>query len=317
MTLLLKISQLKTYFYTLEGVVKAVDGVSLTVKKKEVVGLVGESGCGKSTTALSVVRLVPPPGRIVEGEIVFDGVRLLDLPEDKMREIRGKGISMVFQDPLTFLNPVMKVKDQIAEVIIRHSGSTRKDAYAKAIHLLEQVKIASPRQVADYYPHQLSGGMCQRVVISIALACKPKLIMADEPTTALDATIQREIIRLMHQLISNLDMSLLIITHNLALVAEICDRILIMYAGKIVESADIYTLFENPIHPYSELLLKCVPRPDKTTAITYIPGTVPDLMNPPAGCRFHPRCPYAIEKCSRVEPSLEERFGHFFACWVR
>jgi len=314
---LLEVRQLKTHFHTVDGIVKAVDGVSLTVDKNEIVGIVGESGCGKTMTALSIVRLIPPPGRIVGGDIVFEGKSLLNISDDEMREIRGKGISMVFQDPMTFLNPVMKVKDQIAEVIVRHSKITRAEANVEAVNMLEKVRMPAPRQIADYYPHQLSGGMRQRVLISIGLACKPKLVIADEPTTALDPTVQQQIVQLMRDLMSSLDTSLLIITHDVALSAEICNRIYIMYAGKIVEGAGVEAIFQNPMHPYTRLLLECVPRPDQKSTIRFIAGTVPDLSNPPSGCRFQPRCPRFLEKCAKEEPPLKENNdGHIVACWL-
>lgn len=314
---MLSIKNLKMYFFSLDGIVRAVDDVSFVIRKKEIVGLVGESGCGKTMTCRSIVRLVPFPGRIIEGEIMFDGINLLDLNSEEMRGIRGQWISMIFQNPLPFLNPVMKVKDQIAEVILEKSKMTKREAYAEVVKMLEKVNVSSPEQVADYYPHQLSGGMCQRVLISIALVSRPKLLIADEPTTALDTTIQKQITLLMQELKNDFGMSILMITHNLALASEICDKIMIMYAGKIVEIADTYTLFENPLHPYTKMLLECVPRPDETKEISYIPGTVPNLMNLPTGCSFHPRCPKAINKCMVKAPPIEDLSNHFVACWVR
>jgi oligopeptide/dipeptide ABC transporter ATP-binding protein len=316
--LLLNINHLKTYFYTLRGTVKAVDDLCLTVQPRESVGLVGESGCGKSTVAFSIMRLVPPPGRIVEGEISLLERQLLKLTDEEMRQIRGKDISMIFQDPMSFLNPVMRAKDQIADVIMLHHGKTKQDARKDSLKMLSMVQIPSPERVADYYSHQLSGGMRQRVVIGAALACRPSLLIADEPTTALDVTVQVQILHLMKELIKSTGTSLLLITHDLGIVADMCDRVYVMYAGKAVESGNVYSIYGRPAHPYTQGLLQAVLSIDEfKEKITTIEGVVPDLVNPPKGCRFHPRCSQAIDKCKEQEPlMIELGRGHRVACWL-
>jgi oligopeptide/dipeptide ABC transporter ATP-binding protein len=316
---ILRVDGLKTYLYTQAGTVRAVDNISFRVAKDEAVGLIGESGCGKSMTALSLMRLIPtPPAKTVGGKVVFRGEELLTLPEEKMRKRRGEMMSMIFQDPMTFLNPVMKVKDQIAEVITLHQNVSRSEAREKAIKTLEMVNMPSPRQVADYYPHQLSGGMRQRVVIAAAISCNPALLIADEPTTALDVTVQSQILALINRLKQQLGMSLLLISHDLGIVADVCDRVYVMYAGKIVEGGDVYQIFEKPMHPYTKGLLAAVMSIDELKReISTIPGDVPHLAEPPPGCRFHPRCKVAKSACRSQEPSLREvEPGHVMACWL-
>lgn len=316
---LLTVQGIKTYFYSLRGIVKAVDGVTLKVNKEESVALVGESGCGKTMTARSVMRLVPPPGKTIEGSILFKGKNLLELPQDKMRKIRGKEISMVFQDPMSFLNPVMKVKDQIAETIQLHQHLGKKEAKRKAVEVLDAVSIPSPSKVAEYYPHQLSGGMRQRIIIAIALSCNPSLLIADEPTSALDVTVQAQVLDLIKQLTRNLGTALLLVTHDLGIVADICDTVYVMYAGKIVEHANIFSLFEKPAHPYTKGLLESVISINefKKTLVS-IDGVVPDLVDPPSGCRFRTRCNQCNPKvCSKQEPPFVEiEKQHMVSCWL-
>ena len=314
---LLSVINLKTYFYTSMGIVKAVDDVDLRIDNGRSVGLVGESGCGKTMTALSIMRLVPRPGRIISGKILFKDRNLLDLGEKEMRDIRGKQISMVFQDPMTYLNPVMKVKDQIAEVILLHqSESKRKAKEKKVIEVLKKVRIPSPSKVAEYYPHQLSGGMRQRILIAMALSCNPALLIADEPTTALDVTVQAQVLNLIKDLKKETGISLLLITHDLGIVADICDEVNVMYAGKIVEHADVFKLYENPLHPYTQGLLSSALSIDEfKETLTTIEGSVPDLINPPQGCRFNPRCKLARDNCRQKVPlPIEIELGHTVSC---
>ncbi|MFO7171463.1 MAG: ABC transporter ATP-binding protein [Bacillota bacterium] len=316
---LVEIRNLRTYFYTEDGVMPAVDGVSLYIRRGETLGVVGESGCGKSVTSLSIMRLIPsPPGKIVEGEILFEGRDLLKLPEPEMRKIRGNEISMIFQEPMTSLNPVFTVGDQIAEAIMLHQGLNYKEAMAKAVEMLRLVGIPAPEKRVKDYPHQMSGGMRQRVMIAMALSCNPKLLIADEPTTALDVTIQAQILDLMRKLKKELGMAIMLITHDLGVVAEMCERVVVMYAGKVVEEADVVSLFKQPLHPYTEGLLQSIPRLDEDRErLHVIEGVVPNPLNMPQGCRFHPRCPYAIDKCREVEPPLEPvGDGRFVACHV-
>jgi len=315
----LSIRNLKTYFFTDAGVAKAVDGVSLDIPKGKTVALVGESGCGKSVTALSVLRLVPaPPGRIVGGEIHFGGRNLLELPEREMREVRGNGISMVFQEPMTALNPVFRVGGQIAAAIRVHRDVSGKEAMDQAVELLDRVGIPDPAQRVREYPHQMSGGMRQRAMIAMALACGPELLIADEPTTALDVTIQAQILDLLKQLQAEHHMAILLITHDLGIVAETADEVSIMYAGKIVEQAPVRDLFENPGHPYTLGLFKSLPRLDEPRGhLRTIEGRVPAATHFPAGCRFHPRCSYAMDVCREQEPRLDiGTAGHGVACWL-
>ncbi len=320
MTHLLEVRDLKTYFYTSRGVVKAVDGVSYDVKAGETVALVGESGCGKTVSALSIIRLVPKPqGSIVGGEILFQGRDLLALDEEEMRRIRGAEIAMIFQEPMTSLNPVLTIERQITEALEAHMTISKEEAKARASELLRLVGIPDPeRRLADY-PHQLSGGMRQRVMIAIALSCKPKLILADEPTTALDVTIQAQILELMRDLSRRFGVALMIITHNLGVVARYADRVNVMYAGKIIESAGAREIYQNPRHPYTLGLLRSVPRLDqpRKAKLDPIEGQPPDLWNLPPGCSFLPRCKFAVERCAREVPFLREvGEDHRSACWV-
>ncbi len=360
---LLKIRNLKTYFFTYAGVVKALDGINLDVYKGETMGLVGETGCGKSVTSLSILRLIQPPGKIVEGEIWFKGKDLLKLSDEEMRKVRGKEIAMVFQDPATYINPVLTIGDQIAEVIMLHQDlrkdvlemkieeltkklkekpneklkekieelkkalnnppnptkrEIKKAAYKKAVEALRLVKMPSPEKVVMQYPHELSGGMRQRAMIAMALSCKPDLLIADEATTALDVTIQAQILNLLNEIKKELETSILIITHDLGIVAELCDRVAVMYAGLIIEEADTQSLFKNPLHPYTRGLLNAIPKLHSTSSrLKTIPGFVPNLINPPSGCRFHPRCEYVMDICRKQEPKLiEVKKNHFAACFL-
>lgn len=301
---LLQVYDLRTYFYLRRAVVKAVDGVTFQISPGEIVGLVGESGSGKSVTALSILRLIQPPGRIISGQIIFKGRSLLDMSEAEMRALRGQAISMIFQNPRSCLNPVLKVGTQIARVYQVHKKSTPKQAKEQALKFLRLVQISDPEQVMNRYPHQLSGGMCQRVMIAMALICEPALLIADEPTTGLDVTIQGQILELMRGLRSKTQAAQLLITHDLGVVAETCDRIVIMYAGKILEAGEVEEIFTRPLHPYTAALLKSVPDIKKDFRATAIPGNVPDPRDPPGGCRFHPRCEWCTDRCKSEEPSL-------------
>jgi peptide/nickel transport system ATP-binding protein len=316
---LLNVEHLKTYFWIHQrAVVRANDNISFKVSEKEVVCIVGESGCGKSTTALSVLGLIRPPGRMVQGRVLFKGVELQKLSEDEMRKIRGKEISMVFQNPSTYLNPVMKVGDQIAENVVFHLHLGWKEAREKAIEALRQVKIPSPERISQSYPHELSGGMKQRTLIAMAIVCHPSLVILDEPTTALDVTIQSQILQLIKDLRNRVGISMMLITHDLGIVADIADRVYIMYAGQIMEHCDVFNIFKEPLHPYTQALLASVLSINEYREnLVSIQGTVPDLKNPPAGCRFHPRCQKGMEVCTREEPLLREvKGGHFAACWL-
>jgi peptide/nickel transport system ATP-binding protein len=362
----LEIEDLVTRFYTYEGVVEALDGVNLNIKRGEILGLVGETGCGKSVTSLSVMILVPPPGRIEAGKVFFNkqGKKqdILMQNEEFLRDLRGKDISMIFQEPRAYLNPVYNVEDQISEVLLVH----RKDEFIKkaidslqkmgktsrfelniygrmlekprslstrflarlsskralemelkkeVVRILRDVEIADPERVAKMYPHELSGGMAQRVVIAMALACNPTLLIADEPTTNLDVTVQAQILNLVKLLRKNFKSSILYITHDLGVVAETCDRVAVMYAGNVVETAEVYEIFKDPLHPYTRALLESIPRPEKE--FKSISGTVPSLINPPKGCRFNDRCPFAMEVCRKIKPSfLEVKRDHFVACYL-
>jgi peptide/nickel transport system ATP-binding protein len=322
-TPLLAIEDLQTHFFTRDGVVRAVDGVSYAVEAGETLAVVGESGCGKSVTALSILRLVPsPPGRIVGGAIRFEGVDLLQIGEGEMRRIRGNQISMIFQEPMTSLNPVLTVSRQITETLILHQGLTARAAAARAIEMLRLVRIPEPERRARQYPHELSGGMRQRVMIAMALACHPKLLIADEPTTALDVTIQAQILDLMRELKSEIGAAIILITHDLGVVAEMAQRVVVMYAGRKVEEAPVGDLFRRPQHPYTLGLLASVPRLGATLGraepprLAEIPGTVPSLRDPIVGCAFAPRCAYATERCSREAPPLEAKTAaHLAACF--
>jgi peptide/nickel transport system ATP-binding protein len=305
--MLLQIRGLNTWFHTRRGIVRAVNGVDLTVDRGETVALVGESGSGKSVTAHSILRLVPPPGRIVSGEVLLDGTDLLRLGRRAMRAIRGARVAMVFQEPRTALNPVQTIGAQIVEAVRLHTSLSRRAAWARAVELLELVQIPSPVQRAHDYPHQLSGGMCQRVVIAIALACEPALLIADEPTTALDVTTQNQILALLRDLQQRLGMGILLITHDLGVVAQVADRAAVMYAGRIVESGPTGPLFDAPAHPYTAGLLGALLREaEPGSFLPEIPGSVPLLLDLPPGCAFAPRCAYASPRCRQETPALTE-----------
>ena len=323
---LLKVEDLHTYFYTYEGVVKAVDGVSFDIRKGEIFGLVGETGCGKSVTALSIIGLIDEPGRIVSGKIIYKGKNLLELPEDERRKIRGKEISMIFQEPMTALNPVYTIGDQIVELLLLHEEGIanikrapkelKEEKKKKAIEMLKLVRMPDPERTIDSYPHELSGGMRQRAMISMMLATKPSLLIADEPTTALDVTVQAQILNILLDMKEKLGISILLITHDLSVIAEVTDRVGVMYAGNIVEIADTYALFDNPRHPYTVGLLQAIPSvTEKKEELKYIRGSVPNLIYPPSGCRFHPRCDYMMPICKKEKPKLVEiEPGHYVAC---
>ncbi len=324
--LLLKVEDLHTYFYTYEGVVKAVDGVSFDIKKGEIFGLVGETGCGKSVTALSIIGLIDEPGKIVSGKIIYKGKNLLEMSEEEKRKIRGKEISMIFQEPMTALNPVYTIGDQIIELLLLHEEGIanikkapkelREKKRKKAIEMLRLVRMPDPERTIDSYPHELSGGMRQRAMIAMMLATKPSLLIADEPTTALDVTVQAQILNILMDMRDKLGISILLITHDLSVIAEVTDRVGVMYAGNIVEIADTFTLFKNPRHPYTVGLLEAIPKiTEKKEELKHIRGSVPNLIYPPPGCRFHPRCDYMKPICKKEKPKLVEiEPGHFVAC---
>jgi peptide/nickel transport system ATP-binding protein len=318
----LEVKNLQTVFFTNSGLFKAVDDLSFSVRRGETLAIVGESGCGKSVTALSIMRLVPdPPGRIVGGSVTLEGTDVLGLNEAEMRAIRGNRISMIFQEPMTSLNPVMRIGDQITEAVRLHRDMSAKEAWKKAVEMLRLVRIPEPERRAHEYPHQLSGGMRQRAMIAMALACRPALLIADEPTTALDVTIQAQILALIVELQKELGTGLILITHDLGVVAQTAQRVIVMYAGKKVEEAGVEALFENPRHPYTRGLMASMPAVlsfgSKTDArLTEIPGMVPSLTNLPPGCAFAPRCSLAIDKCRAEFPPLEDwGDNHFAACW--
>jgi peptide/nickel transport system ATP-binding protein len=321
----LEADSLQTFFYTRGGIVKAVDDVSFKLGRSETLGIVGESGCGKSITALTLMRLIPdPPGRIVSGSVRMGGRDLLQLDEEEMRAIRGNEISMIFQEPMTSLNPVITVGRQISEALILHQGMSRKEALDRSIEMLRLVRIPEPQQRVREYPHQLSGGMRQRVMIAMALACNPKVLIADEPTTALDVTIQAQILELIVELKERLGTAVILITHDLGVVAETTRRVIVMYAGRKVEEADCEALFETPLHPYTHGLLSSIPglgilaggEAARRDRLTEIPGIVPALNALPPGCAFAPRCPHADGQCHAHRPPYEQkRSGHWAACW--
>ncbi len=319
---LLEVKNLKTYFYTEDGVVRAVDGVSFEVYPGEVLGLVGESGCGKSVTSLSIMRLISRPGRVDAGEILLDGENLLNFPEEEMIKVRGNRISMIFQQPQTALNPVFKVGDQLAEVLNVHQDLGREAGWKRAVQLLKMVGVPDPERRAEAYPHELSGGMAQRVMIAMALACVPELLIADEPTTALDVTIQAQILDLMRDLRREMGTSVILITHDLGVVAEMAERVAVMYAGEIVEQTDVNSLFDQPLHPYTQGLIGSIPVLGQIKEkLDVIPGSVPNLVNLPEGCRFAPRCQarfkYGLNICTDIKPELEEiKPGHHVRCWL-
>ncbi|HEX3952731.1 MAG TPA: ABC transporter ATP-binding protein [Stellaceae bacterium] len=320
---LLEVDSLKTWFYTRDGVVRAVDGVSFYVMPGETLAIVGESGCGKSVTALSILRLIQsPPGKIVDGSILFGGRNLLSFSDAQMRHVRGNEISMIFQEPMTSLNPVLSIGRQITETLTLHQGLDRKAALARAIEMLRLVHIPEPERRVEQYPHQLSGGMRQRVMIAMALACNPKLLIADEPTTALDVTIQAQILDLMRELKQKIDAAIVLITHDLGVVAEMAQRVVVMYAGRKAEEAPVRDLFRRPLHPYTKGLLNSVPKlgaslaPERLPRLAEIPGTVPSLREPIPGCPFAARCAFATDVCQRAMPPFEEKeTGHFAACF--
>lgn len=319
---LLSIRDLHTRFHTYDGVVRAVDGVSLDMSRGETLGLVGESGCGKSVTALSTLRLLSSPPAEIQGQILFEGVNLLDLSPEEMRKIRGNRISMVFQEPMTSLNPVLTIGDQVSENIVLHQRMSVKGAREKAIEMLKRVQIPSPEHRIYEYPHKLSGGMRQRVMIAMALSCNPQLLIADEPTTALDVTIQAQIVDLMIKIKEETGTSIILITHDLGLIAEMAQRVVVMYTGKVVEEADAIKIFQDPLHPYTRGLLQSIPWIGRKTKegrrkLQEIPGIVPNLLELPPGCNFQPRCPEERRRCREEDPPLVEKSGgHWVRCWV-
>jgi len=316
-TPLLEVRSLSVQFQTDEGLVRAVEEVSFEVYPGEILSLVGESGCGKSVTALSILRLIPtPPGKIAGGEVLFNGRNLLSLREEEMEKVRGNEISMIFQEPMTSLNPVFTIGDQIMEALILHQGLDKKEARKKAIEMLDRVKIPSPEMRVDAYPHQLSGGMRQRAMIAIALSCQPDLLIADEPTTALDVTIQAQVLRLLKEIQKEMGMAVILITHDFGVVSEIADRVAVMYAGRIMEQGSIEAIFEEVRHPYTQGLLNSLPQlEEKKRRLYAIPGQVPDATDLPGGCKFHPRCYLMIEDCKKEDPPLfQVDGGHYSRC---
>ncbi|MGM0602526.1 MAG: ABC transporter ATP-binding protein [Bacillota bacterium] len=318
--ILLEAKNLKTSFFTYEGEVKALEDVSFVVNKGETLGLVGETGSGKSVTALSIMKLIPdPPGKIISGEINFNGENLIDKTEKEMQDIRGNQISMIFQDPMNSLNPVFEVGTQIKQVIKKHQKKSSRMAKKIALEMFKKVGLPDPEHIMEKYPHELSGGMQQRVMIAIALSCHPQLLIADEPTTALDVTIQAQILKLIKNLRDEMSSSMLLITHDLGVVARVCDRVAVMYAGNIVEYAPVKKLFKNPSHPYTEGLLKAIPRREsRGEKLKIIKGKVPNLITPPSGCRFHPRCEYKMDVCSSTIPPrkyIDE--NHYVKCHLQ
>jgi oligopeptide/dipeptide ABC transporter ATP-binding protein len=316
---LLSIRNLETHFFSAGKVVRALDGISFEILEGEVFGLVGETGCGKSVTALSILRLIPfPPGKIVAGSIRFKDTDILSLSPDQMRSVRGKEISMIFQEPMTSLNPVFRIGDQMREVIMLHQRLGKTAAWEAVVRMLERVRIPDARKVAGQYPHQLSGGMRQRVMIAMELSCRPALLIADEPTTALDVTIQAQILRLLKEMKKEMGTSILLITHDLGVVAEMCDRVAVMYAGSIVEQTEAIEIFEHPKHPYTQGLWGAIPLIDQEKeSLAVIPGAVPDLGRLPQGCKFHPRCPHRFEPCDGERPPMVEVSpGHHAACYL-
>jgi oligopeptide/dipeptide ABC transporter ATP-binding protein len=315
MIMLLDVKKLVTYFFTEAGIVKAVDGVDFKVGENKVVGLVGESGSGKTVTAYSVLRTVPRPGRIISGEVIFKSENLVTKKEEEMRKIRGGEISMIFQDPTSSLNPLYTVGDQLTEVIRAHQEISKNEAVEKAIKLIEMTGIPEAETRISSYPHELSGGMKQRIAIARAISSEPSLLFADEPTTNLDVTIQAQVLDLLKDLKDKSEMSMVMITHDMGIIAEMTEKVTVLYAGKVAEVADTDTLFEKPTHPYTEALLTAVPTIERKRELKVIPGNIPNLIEPPSGCRFHPRCLYAKEVCSEKIPETEEvEQGHLTAC---
>lgn len=321
-THLLDVRGLKTYFYMFQGVAKAVDNVSFFLKKGEILGVVGESGCGKSVMAQSIMKLIPdPPGKIVEGKIFFDGMDIVQLPMNRMMSIRGNRISMIFQEPMSALNPVFTIGNQIAEVFAIHKNLSRKESWNQAIEMLKKVQIPAPHKRIHEYPHQLSGGMRQRVMIAMALSCNPEILIADEPTTALDVTVQAQILDLMLQLKENYNTAIIIITHDFGIISEIAQRIVVMYAGRVVEESDTALLFDDPKHPYTRGLLQALPKLGNRVRggprhLQEIRGMVPNLFDMPKGCTFYPRCNEAMDICRENRPELRDVAGHRVRCWL-
>ncbi|MER2599818.1 MAG: ABC transporter ATP-binding protein [Caldilineales bacterium] len=315
---LLDVRGLKTYFFTEDGVVQAVNGVDFAINEGQVMGLVGESGCGKSVTSLSIMRLLAGSGKIVEGQVMLRDRDLVTMPEDEIVKLRGSSLSMIFQQPTSCLNPIFRVGDQVAEVLIQHQNVSKEQAWERAVEMLGRVGIPDPGRRAKSFPHEISGGQAQRVMIAMALSCLPDLLIADEPTTALDVTIQAQILDLMRRMQEDMGTTILLITHDLGVIAEMCDYVAVMYAGLIVEHTDVNALFAKPLHPYTEGLMAAIPvLGDVRDSLAVIPGTVPDLINLPPGCKFSPRCPYAKEVCVQQEPSLvEAEPGHKVRCWI-
>ena len=316
-SILIEMHNVRTYLYTYRGVVRALEGVDLKIDKGINYGLAGETGCGKSMTALSILRLVPPPGKIIDGKIIFKNEDLLTKSEEEMRKIRGKEISMIFQEPMTSLDPVFSVGEQLVDVIMSHEVMNREKAKERAIEVLRLVNMPNPEALMNQYPHELSCGMRQRVMIGAAVSCRPSMLIADEPTSALDVTIQAKIMNLIKEMVKKLNMSMLLITHNLGVIRHECDRTAVMYSGCIVEDADTEKLFRNPIHPYTQSLIKTVPSlSEKRHKLPFIRGSVPNLIDPPSGCRFHPRCDYCMEICKiKSPPRVEITPGHFIRCY--
>lgn len=314
----LSIENLTVCYHTMDGVLKATDNASLEINEGEIVGLVGESGCGKSTLALSITRLVPTPGRIISGAVYFKSTNLLTLSEDELRKIKGREITYVFQDPITYFNPIMKIKDQISEIITQHEKIDNTTLYDRLINLIKDVGIGDPASVLESYSFQLSGGMLQRCMIAMSIASSPKLIIFDEATTSLDVTTQDRILRLVKKLQSNSNMASLFVTHDLGIVAKLCDKVYIMYCGTIVEYADVFSLFERPMHPYTQGLLSCVFSIDEfKEKFTTIEGDVPNMLNPPKGCNFHPRCSKRLSICHRKKPPEQHsENGRMVSCWL-
>jgi oligopeptide/dipeptide ABC transporter ATP-binding protein len=316
---LLELRNLHTEFHTHFGTVQAVRGISFSMKEGETLGIVGESGCGKTVSGLSILRLIPdPPGKITQGEIIFHEENLLSIPKRELTAIRGKKIAMIFQDPISSLNPVLNIRTQMLESLLYHTDISKKEAESECLRLLNRVRIRSPKNILSSYPHQLSGGMRQRIMIAIAISCKPDLLIADEPTTSLDVTVQAQILKLLYDIQREMNSSILLITHNLAVVAGMCQRVLVFYAGKIVEDASVDSLFKNPLHPYTQGLLKAVPslRLSREKNLQTIDGAPPDLLKPPPGCAFHPRCQHAMKVCAQLDPVLMYAENHAVACWL-
>ena len=314
---ILRVEDLRINFITEDGIVKAIDGVSFSLRKGEVLGIVGETGCGKSVTAHAILRLLPqPPAQIVGGRIIFEGKNLLELTEEEMNEIRGSGIAMIFQEPMTSLNPAFTIKEQMVDVITLHRKVSKREAVEIAENALRDVKLPQPEIILNKYPHELSGGQRQRVMIAMALSCQPKILIADEPTTALDVTIQAQILNLMKSLQEKYGMSVMIITHDMGVVAQISDRVAVMYAGNVVEIGDVKEVLKKPLHPYTKGLLKSIPKVENPKEkLETIPGNVPNLIDPPPGCRFHPRCPIKGDICEKEKPVIREvEAGRFVAC---